>query len=171
MKLSLRDFDLAFVGLKLGEHRFDYQLNNEFFSLFGLNDFLSSNLSATAVMIKKETSLDWHFTVSGSVRIPCDVTNEPFDLPLQNELHLVVKYGDEFDDSRDEILVIPSGDHRMNIAQYLYEISALAMPLKRVSPEGMKLQEIEDSEIIESDKADESGEIDPRWQKLKDLLS
>ncbi len=171
MKRSLKDYNINFVGLKLGEHRFDYQLDNEFFSLFEFDEFLHSRLMAEAVLLKKESSLEWHFKLSGSVSVPCDITNEPFDLPLENDLTLVVKFGDEYDDSRDEILIIPSGDHRMNIAQYLYEISALALPLKRISPEGMKIQESQDSETIVSEKDSESGEIDPRWQKLKDLLS
>ena len=171
MKPSLRDFDIAFTGLKLGEHSFDYQLDNTFFSLFEYDEFLGANLNAEVKLNKKETSLEWHMEISGSVNVPCDVTNQPFDLPLHNELEFVVKFGDEYDDSRDEILIIPAGDHKLNIAQYLYEMSVLALPLKRVSEEGKKLQEEEESLPESSEPEHTDGEIDPRWNKLKDLLS
>ena len=171
MKLKMRDFDIAFVGLKLGEHRFDYQLNNEFFSLFDFDDFLRSELQAQALLLKKENGLNWSFKISGFVEVPCDVTNEPFELPMEHHMDLVVKYGEEYDDSKDEILIIPSGEHSMNIAQYLYEVAVLAVPLKRLSPKGKELQELEESQEIESENSGDLDEMDPRWQKLKDLLS
>lgn len=170
MKRSLREYDIAFTGLKLGEHRFDYQLNNEFFSLFEYDEFITASLEAEVLLNKKETSLEWHFRITGSVNVPCDITNEPFDLPIENEMELVVKFGEEYDDSRDEILIIPAGDHRLNIAQYLYETAVLAVPLKRVSEAGLKLQEKED-ELPESEQNSGDEEIDPRWQKLRDLLN
>ena len=171
MKRSLRDFDIAFTGLKLGEHRFDYQLDNKFFSLFDFDEFLDADLRVEVVLIKKENSLDWHFRITGTVNVPCDVTNKPFDLPLQNSMELVVKFGEEYDDSRDEILIIPASEHKLNIAQFLYEMSVLAMPLKRLSEEGQRIQEEQELQSEETEKNDEEGEIDPRWDKLKDLLS
>lgn len=170
-KLSLKDFDIAFTGLKLGEHRFDYQLTNEFFSLFEYDDFLASGLRADVSLTKKENRLEWHFQIRGTVQVPCDVTNEPFDMPLEHDMELVVKFGEEYDDTRDEILILPSGEHRMNIAHYLYETAVLAVPLKRVSEEGLARQEAEKSLKSSSKENDENSEIDPRWNKLKDLLS
>jgi uncharacterized metal-binding protein YceD (DUF177 family) len=171
MKRSLREYDIAFTGLKLGEHRFDYQLDNKFFTLFEYDEFLSADLHAEVGMVKKESSLEFQFTIDGTVNVPCDITTEPFDLPLHHEMDLVVKFGQAYDDSKDEILIIPSGEHKMNIAQYLYELSVLALPLKRLSEKGKELQLKEEMNSDKSENKDEGGETDPRWDKLKDLLN
>lgn len=171
MKRSLREYDIAFTGLKLGEHWFDYQLDNKFFSLFDYDEFLTADLRADVHLMKKESSLEFRFSIGGSVEVPCDITTEPFDLPLESDMELVVKFGEEYDDSKDEILIIPAGEHKMNIAQYLYELSVLAVPLKRVSEKGRKIQEQEELNSEKSEDNNEASEIDPRWNKLKDLLN
>lgn len=171
MKRNLREYDIAFTGLKLGEHRFDYQLDNKFFSLFEYDEFLSADLGAKVDMVKKESSLEFQFCIDGTVKVPCDITTEPFDLPLHTEMELVVKFGVEYDDSKDEILIIPAGEHKMNIAQYLYELSVLALPLKRLSKKGIELQDKEELLSQKSEDKNEGEEMDPRWEKLKDLLN
>jgi uncharacterized metal-binding protein YceD (DUF177 family) len=171
MKRSLKEYDIAFTGLKLGEHRFDYQLDNKFFSLFDYDEFLGADLHAEVRLVKKERSLEFHFSIKGTVEVPCDITTEPFHLPLASDMELVVKFGDEYDDSRDEILIIPASDHRMNIAQYLYEISVLALPLKRLSEKGRKIGEQEELKSAKSENDHGANQMDPRWNKLKDLLN
>lgn len=171
MKRSLREYDIAFTGLKLGEHRFDYQLDNKFFSLFKYDEFLGADLHAEVHMVKKENSLEFQFSIRGTVEVPCDITTDPFDLPLESDLELVVKFGEEYDDSKDEILIIPAGEHKLNIAQYLYELSVLAVPLKRLSEKGKKMQEEEELKSEKSEDKNEGSDIDPRWNKLKDLLN
>lgn len=175
MKSKLKDFDLAFTGLKLGEHSFNYQIDNEFFELFGYREFLASNLRIDVDLDKKESSLDWRFKLSGTVRVPCDLTDEAFDLPLSGEMELVVKFGAEYDDSGEDILVLPMGEHRLNLAQYFYELAVLSLPLKRVSPDAVqseKGKEIRAKLKNEpKDKQKQREETDPRWDKLKDLLS
>lgn len=175
--LSLKDFDIRFSGLKLGEHPFDYQLDNSFFDLFEYRDFDSADIQAHINFHKKESSLELGINIKGTINVPCDITNDPFDLPVENRMDLVVKFGNEYDDSQEEILVLPTGEIEMNVAQYLYELSVLAIPLKRISPEvesGKKGKEIlaklEDLHP-EGRKEEESEETDPRWDKLKDLLN
>lgn len=177
---SLKDYNIRFSGLKLGEHSFDYELDNEFFELFEYRDFESANVKAHIDFTKKENSLELDISIRGSVNVPCDITNDPFDLPVENDLELVVKFGEEYDDSEEDILVLPSGEIEMNLAQYLYELTVLAVPLKRICPEvqrGEKGQEVlarlEDlhPENRKQEEKDEENETDPRWDKLKDLLN
>jgi len=39
------------------------------------------------------------------------LTNEPFDCIVKHEAALVVKFGQEYNDEDDEILVLPHGEH------------------------------------------------------------
>lgn len=178
MKLSRKDYDIKFTGLKLGRHDYQFRLGDDFFALFDYQEFDRADLNVEIDMEKKENGLELKMQMQGTVQVPCDVTNEPFDLPLNNHLELVVRFGEVYDDTDETVLILPDGEHYVNVAQYLYEMAALALPLKRVSPEvlsGEKGQEelalLRKAEEGTAAADDESEETDPRWDKLKDLLN
>jgi len=174
----LKEFTIPFVGLKVGKHYFDYNIENKFFQYFEYEDFNNSNLKVDVVLEKKATFLELHFKVSGTVNVNCDVTNEPFNQSLNNEFDLVVKFGEEYNDENIDILIIPHGEYEINIQQFVYELIVLAMPSKRVHP-GVEdgtldsdiLEKLEELSPKEEDKKEDQKETDPRWNTLKKLLT
>ncbi len=171
-----KEYTIPFVGLKLGIHQFEYEVSNDFLALFDFEEYNSSNINVELEFNKKGTFFELRFKAEGTVNVDCDVTTEPFDLPINNELFMVVKFGDEFNDENEEVLIIPHGDYEINVSQYIYECIVLAVPSKRVHPgvEDGSLQ----SDILEhleslapsEKKSTNEEEIDPRWNKLKNLL-
>lgn len=171
--MNLKDYNIKFSGLKLGEHSFDYQLNNEFFELFDYHEFHGAELSSHVDMLIKSNGLNLDIKVLGTVTVPCDITTDLYDQPIEGTSRLVVKFGEEYDDSNEEILVLPLGEHTINVAQYIYETAVLAVPLKRVSPaaqNGTKGEEIRQKLQELSPEKNKKEETDPRWDKLKNLL-
>ncbi len=173
----MKEFDIQFSGLKLGKHEFDFQLREEFFDAFDYNEFGKVNLFVKALMEKKNNALEFVFALNGTVEVPCDITNEWFDLDLKNEIELVVKFGEAYDDTQEDILIIPQAEHKLNVAQYLYELAVLAVPLKKVHPDVAKgkkgkdvLKKLEEMSPGNSQEKNEN-ETDPRWDKLKSLLN
>lgn len=180
MKNTLKEYDIGFSGLKLGEHRFKYELTAEFFEKFDYQSFEEASFQADLHFVKKERSLELNFELAGKAYVPCDITAECFWLPLRNTAQVQVKFGEAFDDTDDALLILPAGEIKLNVAQYLYELAVLALPLKVVHPDVLagvkgqeelqKLADLSPEKKDESKKKDE-GEIDPRWNKLKDLLN
>lgn len=174
---KLKIYTIPFVGLKLGKHQFEYEIDNQFFEHFEYDEFNSANLKVDLLLEKKTTMMELTFKASGTVNINCDLTNEPYDQLIENELFLVVKFGEEYNDDNEDILILPHGEYEINVQQYIYELIVLAVPQKRVHPGVMdgslksdvleKLEELSprEKEIIAED------DIDPRWNKLKDLLN
>lgn len=174
----LKEFTIQFVGLKIGEHYFDYEISNKFFESFEYDEFNDVNIKADVKLTKKTTLLELDFSIDGFVNVNCDLTNEPYNQPIENEFSLVVKFGEEFNDENDEILVIPHGEYQVNVAQYIYELIVLSVPSKRIHPgvndgtlESDILKKLDElSPKIKEEKTEEE-EIDPRWNKLKNLLT
>lgn len=162
----LKAFNIPHYGLKEGLHQFEYTIDKAFFDSFNWDEFDKCDLKVELDFVKKATLLELHFKLTGWVEVPCDVSNELFQMPLDGSLKLIVKFGDAYDDSDDEVLVIPHAEHHINVSQYIYELSVLSMPLKRVNPLSDQLEE----EIEREDKEVKKDKIDPRWDKLKDLL-
>lgn len=175
---KLKEFIIQFVGLKQGEHNFEYKIDNKFFNHFEYDEFNDANLNVKVVLNKKTTLLELHFLVSGTVNINCDLTNEPFDQVIENDFNLVVKFGDEYNDENEEILIIPHSEYEVNIAQYVYELIVLSVPFKRVHP-GVKdgslnseiLEKLEELSPKSLEEKTENEDIDPRWNTLKKLLT
>ena len=174
---NLKEFTIPFKGLKLGKHQFEYELDNEFFEHFEYDEFNSSNVKLDLLFEKKTTMMELTFQATGSVNVNCDVTNEPYDQPLENQLFLVIKFGDEFNNEDEDLLILPHGEYEVNVQQYIYELVVLGVPQKRIHPgveDGTlksdvldKLEELS----LKNQKNKKEDEIDPRWDKLKNLLN
>lgn len=179
---SRKDFLIPFTGLKLGKHHFDYQLDNTFLEIFDFHEFKETNLKVSLVFDKKTTFFELTFKHKGTVNVTCDLSNEEFDLPIKGKMHLIVRFGEHFNDENEELLILPHGEFQIDIAQYVYEMIVLSVPQKRVHP-GIKAGtlKIESLAILNEIKTKESKKIknpegiqkniDPRWDKLKQLLT
>ncbi|WP_083802954.1 YceD family protein [Maribacter sp. HTCC2170] len=172
--MKQKEFDIPFSGLKQGKHEFDYYIENKFFESFGYDEFNASHVNLHVVLHKMSTMLELYMQAEGSVNVYCDTTGEPFDQKISGELELVVKFGDEYNDENDEILIIPHAEHQVNIAQYIYEMLVLAVPQKRVHPgvldgtlESETLKKLE--ELSPKEEKENKEDTDPRWDELKKL--
>jgi len=175
---ALKEFTIQFVGLKVGKHCFDYQIDKKFFEYFNFEDFNDSKIKTEVVLDKKTTLLEFEFKISGTVNVNCDLSNEPYDQKIKGSLELVVKFGQEFNDENEDILIIPHGEYEIDIAQYIYELIVLSVPSRLIHP-GIKdgtlksdiLDKLEELSPKSIDEKEKSEEIDPRWDKLKKLLT
>ena len=169
---DLKEFNIPFVGLKEGKHLFEYKIDNTFFELYDYNEFEKSSINVTLEFVKKSTLFELEFTASGTVNVPCDVTNEYFDLEITATLPLVVKFGQEYNDENEEILILPHEVYQFSVAQFIYEMIVLGIPNKRVHPKvldgTMETEALEQLEIKEEKTVETT---DPRWDKLKNLIT
>ncbi len=174
---DLREFNIPFVGLKEGSHLFEYQIDKKFFEAYNFDEFQDCTTIANVTLVKKSTLMELHFTTEGSVQVPCDLTNELYDQEISGSLDLVVKFGQEYNDENEEILILPQEAYQVNVAQYIYELIVLSVPTKRLHPdvvngtiESDALKKLEELQIKEN-KTVANNTTDPRWDKLKNLLT
>jgi len=174
---NLKEYLIPFVGLKIGKHQFDYQIDNTFFKNFDYDEFNDASVKVNIVLEKKSTMLELDFKHKGTVNVPCDVSGEEFDLPIKGKLKLLVKFGDTFNDENEELLILPNGEFQVNVAQYIYESIVLSVPLRRVHPgvkDGTLSEVVEKLESLapkENKTEEQKDDIDPRWENLKKLLT
>jgi len=168
---KLRNYDVSFSGLKNGKHEFKYEIDKEFFQLFDTEqEFTNPRIAVDVLLDKHTTFLEFEIKIHGLVELVCDVTNENFDHPIENQIRVLVKFGEEYDDSEEDVITIPSTDHAFNIAQLMYENVMLSIPMKKISPNVSD----KDLEILEKFSPKETEEEeehkgDPRWDALKKL--
>jgi len=79
--------------------------------------------------------LVFQFDFEGSVTVDCDRCLEPFELPIEGQEKLFVKFGEEYAEESEDLIVIPFSEHQFNLAQLLYEYISLMIPFQRFHPE------------------------------------
>ncbi|WP_417428497.1 YceD family protein [Halpernia sp.] len=169
---KFRNYDIAFSGLKDGKHNFRFEVNQAFFNLFETEqEFSNPKITADVLLNKHSTFLEIEINVAGTIQLVCDITTSEFDYPIENQIKVLVKFGEIYDDSDVDVIVIPHKDNAFNIAQLLYEDVVLTVPMKKVSPKLSKedialLEKFSPNEETETEKEED---IDPRWNALKNL--
>ncbi|MDC0870850.1 DUF177 domain-containing protein [Flavobacteriaceae bacterium] len=175
---NLKQYIIPFIGLKQGKHLFEYEIDNTFFDAYGFNEFNYSSLQVTLVFEKKTTFFELNFEVTGTVNVDCDTSLEPFNQKINGNLPLVIKFGQEYNDDNDEMIIIPHEYYELDVSQFIYELIILSLPTKKVHPKVLdgtmdsealnKLRELE----IKKNKSSSNEDItDPRWDKLKSLIT
>ena len=167
---KFRNYDVVFSGLKNGKHQFTFEIDKAFFQLFDTEqDFTEPKIVANVLMDKHTTFLELGIKTTGTVNLICDITNENFNYPIEHEIEVLVNFGEEYDDSNENVITIPMSDHAFNVSQLIYEDVMLSIPMKKISPNVSE----EDLETLEKfspkEKIEEELKSDPRWDALKNL--
>ena len=170
---SLSPYLIKFSGLKERIHLFNYELGIKFFKNFDYYDFLDAKLFAKLELEKQSTLLNLKFSFNGEIEVQCDVSMESFNLDLETEHAVVVKFKDDIISTDDKVIFMPAGSHSIDVSHLIYESIILAVPQKKVHP-GIENGSLK-SEIVEKlealkPKKNFKEKTDPRWDKLKDLL-
>ena len=173
---ALKTYDIKFAGLKNGKHLYRYQLNRDFFNLFDYDEFKAANIDIMIELTKRDNLLEFSIQSQGVVNVPCDLSGEYFDQPVQGNLDFIINFGETFNDDREDLIILPYHAHTYNVAQQIYENVVLHVPTKRIHPDvaSGKMQNDGWQYIINRDtdiQEEEPKEIDPRWATLKKILT
>lgn len=172
-----RQYKIDIYGLKIGVHEFDFEFDNKLFENVEDSVIESGHGKCTVILDKKERLISMDFKIEGMIELICDRSLESFDYPIDIEENLIVKYGEEFDDSEDDLLVIPDTQESLNVASNIYEYLTLAVPMKKIHPDFQDEEDDEELEIAlvyssedeETDEKEDNEAIDPRWAALKNI--
>ena len=169
MKNALKEFDVPFSGLKIGKHDFVFEVKQRFFENFDCEEFTDADVQVNIALNKTSTFLELEFEIKGKVFTECFICTENFWLIISAHKKVVVKFGEDFNDDDDELVIIPKNDTSFNVAQIIYEQVVLALPSRRVHPEGECDQEM--LKAINKHRATKEPESNPQWDKLKNFYN
>lgn len=168
----LREYDIAFVGLKTGIHKFSFDVGDKFFALFENSPVSKGNVNIDLTFDKKLNFFLLNFQVSGTVNLPCDRCSDIIDFPIDADYPIVVKFDDHQegnkDDSNADVIYITRSETHLNVAQLIYEFIVLSIPIGRIYCEAIEKKCNEESlKILKNLNQKTKPVTDPRWNKLK----
>lgn len=165
-----KDYVIPFVGLKTGKHEYQYFIDNRFFERKEGYSLLNKGaVKVDLILHKWDNMMTLDFAIDGNVEVTCDRCADIFNLPIQGNNSIIVKYGDETHEETDEIIVLSKDAYEIDISQYIYEFISLLVPLKKVHADA-NLCNKEVIEILKSYR-EVKHNPDPRWNILKKLYN
>ena len=167
--VKLTDFQIAFSGLKLGSHLFDFQIEDAFFQLFDYAELNSGQINVIILLQKKSNMLELEFQIKGNVTLACDTCAEDYTQSIESNYKQIVKFSDVAEpEETDEIIILPTNEHTLEIAQQLYEFIHLSLPSRRAHADKSDCNQ-EILEKLEALAYQEPESADPRWSVLQNL--
>lgn len=130
------DYNVRLKGLSNGEHVFDFHIGQQFFTDMENSDVRDANIDVKLIVKVANGRYDLQFEINGQVTTLCDRCLDDLVLPIKGQYHILVEYGDDYNDDSDELLVIPASDAYLNVAYMIYDTVVLAIPMKHVHPMG-----------------------------------
>ena len=171
-------FRIDLKGMRQPSLQMEYDLDNTFFADIDGQEFQKGAVKAVVAVKNHREVFDFTIAIKGTVVVPCDRCLDEMEVDVEAENLLKVKLGDTYADEGDTV-IIPEYEGDINLAWYLYEFIALALPTKRIHAPGKcnadmfnKLKKHtrrnEEDDTFDTDEQQER-EIDPRWESLKNL--
>lgn len=163
------DYNIDIFKLSNSSHQYDFQFDDNFFDLFEASLVDKGSGKIDLILLKSDSFIELKFEITGKIELVCDRTLEPFWFELKLSNKLLLKFGEEWEEISDEILMMPRGEQTINVAQYIYEFIGVSIPMKKLHPKFNAEDENDDFIYSSEDVNENDKSIDPRWRKLKDL--
>jgi uncharacterized protein len=169
---------IPYKGLADGKHELEFNVSDKFFQSLDYSEFNSGNVTIYIGLDKKPSHLVLEIEIEGKVGVICDRCLDTFDAEVEFSGVLYIKFSgndDSESESNEELLVLSPDDFEVDLTHYLYESICLGVPSVRVHPLNSKGKSACNKEMIKIIKEHSGGqaskivEIDPRWEKLKNL--
>lgn len=169
----LSHYNIAFKGLSLGKHVFEFVVDDKFFREFDGGVVDEGTVNVRLTLEKQSSLMTFWFDIKGSVRVQCDRCLEMYDQPIESRERIFVRLGERENIEGDDLIWISPDDYQLNVAQLIYEFIGLAIPIKKVHPDDQNGNSTCDPEMIEKlnkymVREDETE--NPVWKDLKKLL-
>ena len=181
-------------GMKENHAHYDFLLDNAFFAAIDSPELQKGKVTVQVDVKKTAQAFELSFNSQGTVVVLCDRCLDEMDQEISSTDKIFVKFGAEYADDGDNLIIVPEDEGDINVAWIMYEYIALAIPMKHVHAPGKcnktmsgklnkylrtSADDMDEMEPVDDPAEDESNivsdeendkPIDPRWSELQKLL-
>ena len=187
---NLEGYRIDLKGMQTDSCTYEFVLDDSFFAGLEGSEIQRGDVHVSLSVKKTSRAFELDFQTDGIVRIPCDRCLDEMEQAVKSTDSLVVKFGAEYAEEADNLVIVPEDEGLINVAWFMYEFVALAIPMKHVHAPGecneqmsqalrkhlrVTPDDVDDEPVLMGENMAESGNgeasgIDPRWNELKKIL-
>jgi len=170
----LDKYNVVLKDLKEPQAQYSWTVDQDFFAIVEGDEVRKGNVGVQLTVTRATGCFKLSFSVAGSVVVTCDRCLDDMNIDIENTGELKVRLGQDFADDGD-IVVVPEDKGVVNVAWYIYEFIALAIPIKHVHAPGKcnkgMMEKYEELTVGDESEQESDGEaVDPRWNDLKNII-
>ena len=133
-KFDIYKLDLKSMRQEVQTH--EYFLDNQFFANIDSEDVQKGKVHVQLTVTKVANVFNLSFKLNGMAIVPCNRCLDDLEYPIDTTERLIVKFGKDYSEESDEIVIIPESEGILNLAWFLYEFVVLSIPIKHVHAPG-----------------------------------
>jgi uncharacterized metal-binding protein YceD (DUF177 family) len=135
--IARREYDIPFVGLKPGNHKYQFEITDKFFEEYDQQDFQNCQATVKVNLEKNTGFMLLTFDVGGSLDVSCDRCGNQLPLQLWDEFKLVIKLVDDADKMNEteedpDVYYISRTESHLHLADWIFEFINLSIPTTRM---------------------------------------
>ena len=128
-------YTIPLTGYRDMADEYDYQLADAYFEAIGDSVIGGGDVHAHVGIRRLEGGATLSIRFAGAVTVPCDRCLAPMEIEVSASEELKVVYGDRNEDD-GETITIDEREGTIDLANILFELIALQVPLQHSHPEG-----------------------------------
>ena len=160
------NFIIPLNGLTAGKNEFFLHAGKEFFDSFDNEEIFDADLQIGILVEKSGRYIGVDCDIEGVVTVECDRCLEMLDMPVDVQVRLSIKFGEEEaseigQETEREVIFVKEDEAELDMSQIIYDYACLALPMQRIhedgecDPEAMKYYGLQ---ADPDDSAEEDGE-------------
>ena len=169
---SLESLKIDLKGLKEDAKVLEFDLDDAYFGAVDGPEISKGGVHVSLAIRKQSGFFELLFHSEGTVIIPCDRCLDEMSQPIETDNRLAVKLGAEYSED-DDLVTIDENEGILDVAWFIYEFIALAIPIRHVHEPGMcnaaMIEALEEHSAARSSDEEGAEVIDPRWEALRKL--
>lgn len=170
-------YKINIIGLSLGEHEFNYTIDNKFFQKHPHEDIKDVNCTIDLTLKKSSYQIIANIHIKGTLRLECDRSLEEFDHEINEQTEIFFKYSETNEEIDDTLFHITTDIDALEFEDIFYQLIAVLVPMKKIHPKHIEEDDFDDDAeevlIYSSENYDDTEEnndiCDSRWEALKNL--
>lgn len=158
-------------GLTRGGQEFGFLLGDDFLEGFSHDLIQGLDVRADLVAEQKGGWIEINCKIEGEAKVECDRCLEELLMPVAIDQRLTIRFDAEPGDvvnEDDNIIILREGTSEVDLAQTVYDLICVSLPMQRVHPEGQCSQASLSRLSDEADAKDVAANTP--FSGLKDLL-
>ncbi len=177
MSFDLSHFKFPFVKLSNGLHHLNFEVDGAFFEYFGNQDVSSASVTFTASVNKSDTMMVIDLIGQGTITSICDRCLNDLEISVAPVFKVIAHLNSSEeevvtnDDINLQMIYLRSSDFELNLSSSIYESFLPCIPMvKSCETQSKKDCDQKMLNFINQNNVEENS-IDPRWEKLKQLIN
>lgn len=167
-------YNVELKDLKKETSSYSWTVGQDFFEAVQAEEVHKGSVNVELTLTRESGLFHLAFNLRGYVIVTCDRCLDDMSLDIDTNGEIKVRLGDDFADDGD-IIVVPQKDGSINVAWYIYEFIALAIPIKHVHAPGKcnkgMMEKLEGHLVGEDEDGFAQTETsDPRWDGLNNMI-